>query len=97
MLHIFKHIIRVDNDVKTLDVKILELREDPHNIQLLYDVIAIIYRDYETLINQGKFIKDFDVVNYILACALKIDKIEPENLGIIIDYLSLVDAPSIYF
>jgi hypothetical protein len=64
---------------------------------MLYDVIAIIYRDYDILIKQGRMIKDFDVVNYILACALKSDKIEPENLGIVIEYLNLVEAPSIYF
>jgi len=57
---------------------------------LLYDVIAIIYRDYDLLIKQGRMIKDFDVVNYILACALKIDKIEPENLGLVIEYLNVV-------
>jgi hypothetical protein len=57
---------------------------------LLYDVLAIIYRDYEFLIRQGRMIKDFDVVNYILACALKIDKIEPENLGLVIEYLNAV-------
>lgn len=57
---------------------------------MLYDVLAIIYRDYEFLIRQGRMIKDFDVVNYILACALKIDKIEPENLGLVIEYLNAV-------
>jgi hypothetical protein len=57
---------------------------------LLYDVMAIIYRDYELLIHKGELIKDFDVVNYILACALKIDKIEPENLGLVFEYLNLV-------
>lgn len=57
---------------------------------MLYDVIAIIYRDYDLLIKQGRMIKDFDVVNYILACALKIDKIEPENLGLVIEYLNVV-------
>lgn len=83
--------------MKTLDVKILELRDDPQNIMLLYDVMAIMYRDYEMLIKQGELIKDFDVVNYILACALKINKIEPQNLGLVFEYLNVVSAPSIYF
>jgi hypothetical protein len=32
-------------------------------------------------------IKDFDLVNYVLANALKADKIVPEDLGLIIAYL----------
>jgi len=30
--HIFKHFIKNQQDVKTLDVKILELKEEPDNI-----------------------------------------------------------------
>ena len=41
--HITKHILRTETDVKTLDVKILELKEDPSNLQLLIDVMACIY------------------------------------------------------
>ena len=41
--HITKHLLRVDQDVKTLDVKIFELKENPDNIQLLYDIMALIY------------------------------------------------------
>ena len=32
-------------DVKTLDVKIYELREEPENLQLLLDVISMIYEN----------------------------------------------------
>jgi hypothetical protein len=42
MAHINEHFIRTQYDVKTLDVKIYELREDPQNIKLLYDVMAMI-------------------------------------------------------
>ena len=41
--------------------------------------------------------KDFDVVNYVLAAALKADKLEPENLGLVMTYLILIDAPDLYF
>ena len=81
--------------MKTLDVKILELREDPSNIKLLYDVMAIICYQAEELKNQE--IKDFDVVNYVLASALKADKIQPQNLGLVLSYLGEVNAPSIYY
>ena len=30
--HMTRHIVKNNNDVKTLDVKIMELREDPDNI-----------------------------------------------------------------
>ena len=42
-------------------------------------------------------VKDFDLVNYILAAALKADKILPDTLGLVIVYLEAVEAPSIYF
>lgn len=42
-------------------------------------------------------IKDFDLVNYVLASALKADKIDPSDLGLIISYLEVVQAPPIYF
>ena len=51
MSHINEHYIRTQNDVKTLDVKILELREDPSNIKLLYDVMAIISYQADELRN----------------------------------------------
>jgi hypothetical protein len=41
--HITKYIVKNSMDVKTLDVKVLELRENPDNIQLLLDVISFIY------------------------------------------------------
>ena len=46
--------------------------------------MALILRDYETLIIRGDNIKDFDLVNYVLASALKSNFIEPENLGLVI-------------
>ena len=52
-LHITKYIIKNSMDVKTLDVKILELRDDPDNIQLLLDVISIIYEQGQELIEAG--------------------------------------------
>ena len=42
-------------------------------------------------------LKDFDVVNYILAAALKADKISSDDLGLVLVYLIEVQAPSIYF
>ena len=49
------------------------------------------------LIEAGGVIKDFDLVNYVLANALKADKIVPQDLGLVIAYLEQVYAPSIYF
>ena len=95
--HITKYVVKNMQDVKTLDVKILELRENPDNIQLLLDVISFIYDQQEQLIEAGEVIKDFDLVNYVLASALKADKIEPHDLGLVIAYLEQVYAPSIYF
>ena len=43
MEHIYKHMIRTEQDVKSLDVKVLELKEDPSNLQLLFDIMAMIY------------------------------------------------------
>jgi hypothetical protein len=95
--HITKYIVKNSLDVKTLDVKILELRESPDNIQLLLDVISLIYDQSDTLADAGSPIKDFDLVNYVLAAALKADKIDAHDLGMIIAYLESVSAPSIYF
>lgn len=36
-------------------------------------------------------------MNYVLASALKADKIEPHNLGLVLSYLGEVNAPSIYY
>ena len=54
-------------DVKTLDVKIYELREEPENLQLLLDVISMIYEQHEELAAGDAKLKDFDVVNYIFS------------------------------
>lgn len=35
-------------------------------------------------------IKDFDIVNYVLANALKADKIAPQDLGFVMHYLETV-------
>ena len=81
--------------MKTVDVRINELRDDPSNIKLLYDVMALICTNIDSLKNEK--LKDHDVVNYVLASALKADKIEPKNLGLVINYLNEVNAPSIYY
>ena len=73
MQHVNKYIIRTLEDVKTLDVKIMELRDDPSNLDLLLDVMGMIVASTESLIEKGDIIKDFDIVNYILANALKAD------------------------
>ena len=75
------------NDVKTLDVKIMELRDDPNNLELLHSIMSWILFDAENLMESGEEIKDFDIVNYVLASALKADKIEASNLGLVIMYL----------
>jgi len=85
------------DDVKTMDVKIMELRDEPDNIRLLLTVLSMICQDIDEIKGRGDEIKDFDLVNYILANALKADKIEAIDLGIVILYLETVDAPSIYF
>jgi hypothetical protein len=41
--HMTKYIVKNLQDVKTLDVKIYELRENPENLQLLLDVVSLIY------------------------------------------------------
>lgn len=80
-----------------MDVKIYELREEPENIELLLDIISIIFEEAESIVEEGKTIKDFDLVNYVLANALKADKIDPSDLGLVLSYLSAVNAPSIFF
>ena len=59
--------------------------------------MAMIYEDSEALMARNERIKDFDVVNYVLASALKADKIAPHDLGLVLAYLEIVQAPSIYF
>jgi len=59
-----------------LDVKIFELREDPSNVDLLVEVLASICFYIESNAEQPEIlqpIKDLDLVNYVLASALKID------------------------
>ena len=63
MQHINKYIIRTLEDVKTLDVKIMELRDDPSNMELLLDVMGMICADAELIAEKGEIIKDFDIVN----------------------------------
>ena len=88
--HITRHILKNLQDVKTMDVKILELRENPENLQLLLDVISMIYNAHDELLESGEEIKDFDLVNYVLASALKADLIEPIDLGLVLSYLEVV-------
>ena len=97
MQHVNKYIIRTLEDVKTLDVKIMELRDDPSNLDLLLDVMGMIVASTESLIEKGDIIKDFDIVNYILANALKADKIKGSDLGLVLMYLDNVFAPPIYW
>jgi hypothetical protein len=40
--HINRHFIKTGQDVKTMDVKIMELRDEPDNLQLLLDTMALI-------------------------------------------------------
>lgn len=63
----------------------------------MLDVISIIYDKHDEIVEAGEAIKDFDLVNYVLASALKADKIEATDLGIVIAYLEVVQAPSIFF
>jgi len=37
---------------KTLDVKILELKEDPNNLELLFEIIAMIFQDSEEILKE---------------------------------------------
>ena len=59
--------------MKTLDVKIMELKEEAENIPLLLSVLACVYQDADDLIERETHITDFDLVNYVLANALKAD------------------------
>jgi len=43
--HITKHMVSNHHDIKTLDVKIMDLREDPSNIKLLLQVLSMIYEN----------------------------------------------------
>lgn len=42
MMHVWKHIEKAENDFKSLDVKIMELRDEQDNLQLLYDIMALV-------------------------------------------------------
>ena len=95
--HWTKRMVSSSYDVKTLDVRIMELRDDADNIELLLTVLSLILEEAGLPASSREPVKDFDLVNYILAAALKADKIPPENLGMVIVYLEAVDAPSIYF
>lgn len=97
MGHINKFFIRSHNAAKTLDVKIMDLQEDPKNLELLYDIMAHIIDNFHTLVDKKTPISDFDLVNYVLASALKSDIVDPNNLGLVVMYLQFVQAPSIYF
>ena len=98
LYHISKHMIKNHNDIKTLDVKILELREQPDDLDLLYSIMAMIYEEKDHRIEVGEAeIKDHDLVNYVLANALKADKIPAEELGLVLAYLECVSAPAIYW
>jgi hypothetical protein len=59
--------------------------------------MAMIYVQHEELEQAGEMIKDLDIVNYVLANALKGDQIPPEELGLVLSYLDVVQAPPIYY
>jgi hypothetical protein len=42
-MHITKHMVKNSYDVKTLDVKIHELKENPSDLKLLYAIMSMIY------------------------------------------------------
>jgi hypothetical protein len=75
----------------------MDLREEPSNIKLLLSVISMIYENHQEMESKQQEIKDFDIVNYVLANALKSDQIDPQDLGIVLTYLEVVHAPSIYW
>ena len=50
----------------------------------------MIYNAHDELMESGEEIKDFDLVNYVLASALKADLIEPIDLGLVLSYLEVV-------
>lgn len=57
----------------------------------------MIYEQSEEILAGDEKVKDFDIVNYVLAAALKADKISSDDLGLVLVYLMEVNAPSIYF
>lgn len=69
--HITKHIVKAENDYKTLDVKIIELKENPDNLQLLFDIMAMVFNQEDQIKSGEVVLKDIDVVHYVLAKALK--------------------------
>lgn len=63
----------------------MDLQEDPKHLELLYEVLATVVDTHDP--NSKSPIGDLDIVNYILASALKADIIEPLNLGLVLMYL----------
>jgi len=72
----------------------MELKEDADNLELLLTVLSMVVQEFEY---QTEPIKDLDLVNYVLANALKGDLVPPDSLGLVMLYLDTVDAPSIYY
>lgn len=87
----------MQREVKTLDVKMQDLKENPNDLELLYDVMAMVHLQAEELAARGQTIPGLDVVNYVLAAALKADQIAPSQLGLVLCYLETVNAPPIYY
>ena len=75
----------------------MELRDDPSNLDILMDVMGMIVADHQSIVDKGEIIKDFDIVNYILANALKSELITGPDLGLVLMYLDAVYAPQIYW
>lgn len=72
----------------------MELKEDADNVELLLTILSMVIQEFEFI---DEPIQDLDLVNYVLANALKIDKIPADSLGLVMMYLESVNAPSIYF
>ena len=89
--------MKAETEVKSLDVKILELRENPDNLHLLFDIMAQVFQYADEIESGSLVIKDLDVVHYILANSLKANLIKHQQLGLVFYYLMTVKAPSIYY
>ena len=72
----------------------MELKENADNLELLLTIISMVIHEFPYLTEPPK---DLDLVNYVLANALKADKVPPDSLGLVMMYLDVVRAPSIYF
>jgi hypothetical protein len=49
-MHIQQHVFRNMQGVKTLDVKIIELKEQPDNVELLISILAMVFVEFEQIL-----------------------------------------------